>query len=192
MERLQRRMREAAVVRSDTVLDVHAFLNHEVDTDLVQEIGHVFAEAYAHERITKVLTIEASGIAIAYATAVALRVPLVFARRRTALMHDAAYDMERVPAYTRGLVTDIVIAKDRLNASDRVLFIDDIIAHGDAVLGLLKVAARLGAHVVGAGIVIEKKFQSGGQKLRAQGVPCVSLVQISSLAGGQIAFADDA
>lgn len=188
MESLKRRIIEEGVVRSATLLDVHSFLNHEVDPQLIQEMGAVFARAFAQERITKVLTIESSGIAMAYATALQLGVPMVFARRRATLMDEGTYDIERVPAFTRGVVTDIVVAKDRILPTDRVLFIDDIIANGDAVQGLVRIVTRLGATIVGAGIAIEKTFQCGGEQLRAMGIPCVSLVQIASLENGQVIF----
>ncbi len=190
MERLKQRILAEGHVRSDAILDVNAFLNHEVDPALVSEMGAVFAASFAHDTITKVLTIESSGIAIAYATAHQLGVPLVYARRRNVLMDEGEYYAQRVPSFTRGIVTDIVVAKARIKPTDRLLFIDDFIANGDAVQGLLKIVAHSGATLVGAGIAIEKTFQPGGQRLRQAGIRCVSLVQISSLQDGAIVFHD--
>ncbi|WP_199619664.1 xanthine phosphoribosyltransferase [Paenibacillus alkalitolerans] len=188
MELLKRRIREDGRVLSEQVLNVNAFLNHGVDPKLISEMGRTFADRFRETGVTRVITIESSGIAIAYATAIELGVPLVYARRRTALMNEGEYYAERVPSFTKGIVTDIIVAKTLLTSNDRVLFIDDFIANGDAAKGLLRIIERAGATLAGAGIAIEKAFQPGGQWLRDRGVRVESLARIASLSGGQVRF----
>ena len=175
---------------SDNVLSVNTFLNHGVDPALIAEMGRAFAERFREYGVTRVLTIESSGIAIAYATALELGVPFVYARRRKALMNEGEFYAERVPSFTKGIVTDIVIAKELLKPSDNILFIDDFIANGDAARGAIKIVERSGAKLVGAGIAIEKAFQAGGSHLRELGIPVLSLARLASLEGGAIRFAD--
>ncbi|WP_309123312.1 xanthine phosphoribosyltransferase [Paenibacillus sp.] len=191
MELLKRRIIEDGRVLSDQVLSVNTFLNHGVDPVLIAEMGREFAGRFRDAGVTRVLTIESSGIAIAYATAAELGVPLVYARRRKALMNEGEYYSERVPSFTKGIVTDIVISKEVLKADDRILFIDDFIANGDAARGALRIVERSGATMVGAGIAIEKAFQTGGSFLREQGIPVLSLARIASLEGGQVRFAEE-
>jgi xanthine phosphoribosyltransferase len=191
MELLKRRIQEEGRVLSDRVLNVNTFLNHGADPQLIMEMGRAFASRFRELGVTRVLTIESSGIAIAFATALELGVPLVYARRRKALMNEGEYYAERVPSFTKGIVTDIVIAKELLPADDRILFIDDFIANGDAARGLFRIVERSGATLVGAGIAIEKAFQPGGEFLRESGLPVVSLVRIASLAGGVVTFAEE-
>ncbi|HZG88023.1 xanthine phosphoribosyltransferase [Paenibacillus sp.] len=191
MELLKRRILEEGRVLSDQVLSVNTFLNHGVDPSLIAAMGRTFAERFRDLNVTRVLTIESSGIAIAYATAIELGVPLVFARRRKALMNEGEYFSERVPSFTKGIVTDIVISRELLKPDDRILFIDDFIANGDAARGLIRIVERSGATLVGAGIAIEKAFQPGGSYLRELGLPVLSLARIASLADGQVRFAED-
>jgi len=191
MEMFKRRIREDGRVLSEQVLNVNTFLNHGVDPKLISEMGRTFADLFREDGVTRVITIESSGIAIAYATALELGVPLVYARRRTALMNEGEYYAERVPSFTKGIVTDIIVAKTLLTSNDRVLFIDDFIANGDAAKGLLRIVERAGAALVGAGIAIEKAFQPGGQWLREKGVRVESLARIASLSGGQVRFVEE-
>ncbi|WP_274363625.1 xanthine phosphoribosyltransferase [Paenibacillus thermotolerans] len=191
MELLKRRILSEGRVLSDDVISVNTFLNHGVDPQLIAQIGQTFAGIFGESGVTRVLTIESSGIAIAYATAFSLGVPLVYARRRSALMNEGEYYAERVPSFTKGIVTDIILAKSLISAEDRVLFIDDFIANGDAARGLIRIVERAGAALVGAGIVIEKAFQSGGRSLREQGVRVESLAKIASLSGGQVRFVEE-
>lgn len=191
MELLKRRILSEGRVLSDDIISVNTFLNHGVDPQLIAQIGQTFADIFKESGVTRVLTIESSGITIAYATAFALGVPLVYARRRSALMNEGEYYAERVPSFTKGIVTDIIIAKSLISAEDRVLFIDDFVANGDAAKGLIRIVERAGATLVGAGIVIEKAFQNGGRSLREQGVRVESLAKIASLSGGQVRFAEE-
>ncbi|WP_308634613.1 xanthine phosphoribosyltransferase [Paenibacillus silvisoli] len=188
MEQLKERiLREASILNQD-VLKLDALLNHQVDPHLTQEMGKEFARLYAESPITKVITVESSGIPVAYATALALGVPLVFARRKKTLIADPDAYCERVPSFTKGIVTDIMVSRQFLTSDDTVLFIDDIIANGDAARGLIKIIERSGAKLAGLGIVVEKSFQAGARTIREQGIRVESLVRIASLEGGKIRF----
>ena len=188
MELLKERiLREASVTNND-VLKLDALLNHQVDPLLTMEMGKEFARLFAEHSITKVITIESSGIPVAFATAIALGVPLLFARRKKTLIADPDSYCERVPSFTKGIVTDIMVSRQFLTSSDNVLFIDDIIANGDAARGLIKIIERSGAALAGLGIVIEKSFQAGARTIREQGIQVESLVKIASLEGGKIQF----
>ncbi|WP_424768962.1 xanthine phosphoribosyltransferase [Paenibacillus sp. sgz302251] len=188
MESLKQRILAEASVLSSDVLRIDALLNHQVDPALTMEMGQEFARRFAEEKITKVITVESSGIPAAFATAYVLGVPLVFARRKKTLIADPDAYVERVPSFTKGIVTDIMVSKQFLAQEDRVLFIDDIIANGDAARGLIKIIERSGATLVGFGIVVEKSFQAGGRTLREQGIRVEPLVRISSLDDGEIKF----
>ncbi|MEF2965499.1 xanthine phosphoribosyltransferase [Paenibacillus sp. M1] len=190
MDKLKRQITEHGVVVSDQVLKLDALLNHQIDPQLTMEMGRQFAERFRDSEVTRVVTVESSGIAVAFATAYELGVPLVFARRKKTLLAEPDMLCERVPSFTKGIVTDILISREFLSPDDRVLFIDDIIANGDAARGLVKIIERSGAELVGAGIVVEKCFQPGASSLREQGVRLESLVRIASLADGRITFAD--
>ncbi|MDQ0059279.1 xanthine phosphoribosyltransferase [Paenibacillus harenae] len=188
MERLKQRILEESSVLSNDVLRMDALINHQVDPALTMEMGQEFARRFAEEEITKVITVESSGIPAAFATAYVLGVPLVFARRKKTLIADPDAYCERVPSFTKGMVTDIMVSKQFLSKEDKVLFIDDIIANGDAARGLIKIIERSGATLVGLGIVVEKSFQAGGRTLREQGIRVEPLVRISSLDNGEITF----
>ncbi|NIK75276.1 xanthine phosphoribosyltransferase [Paenibacillus castaneae] len=188
MEILKQRILEESSILSSNVLRMDALINHQVDPALTMEMGHEFARRFAEEHITKVITVESSGIPAAFATALVLGVPLVFARRKKTLIADPDVYSERVPSFTKGIVTDIMVSKQFLTQEDRVLFIDDIIANGDAARGLVKIIQQSGASLVGLGIVVEKSFQAGGKTLREQGIRVEPLVRISSLENGEITF----
>ncbi|QYR23534.1 xanthine phosphoribosyltransferase [Paenibacillus sp. sptzw28] len=188
MELLKERiLREATVINND-VLKLDALLNHQVDPMLTSEMGKEFARRFAEQAITKVITVESSGIPVAFTTALSMGVPLLFARRKKTLIADPDALTERVPSFTKGIVTDIMVSRQFLTPDDTVLFIDDIIANGDAARGLIKIIERSGAKLAGLGIVVEKSFQAGARTIREQGIRVESLVQIASLEGGQIRF----
>lgn len=190
MEQLKQRiLRESAIISSD-VLRMDSIINQQVDPSLIMEIGKEFAARFRAEKITKVLTIESSGIPAAFATALELNVPLVFARRKQTVINDPDSYVERVPSFTKGMVSDLVVSKQFLQADDRILFIDDIIANGDGARGLLKILQEAGADLVGMGIVVEKSFQAGASSFREQGFRVESLVKIASLDSGEIVFED--
>jgi xanthine phosphoribosyltransferase len=188
VDSLKQIIQEHGVVTSDQVLNLDAILNHQVNPRLIMEMGSEFAYRFKDHPIDKVLTVESSGIPIGFSTAYALGVPLVFARRKKTLTMNHHTYHERVPSFTKGIVTDIMVSHDFLCAGERVLLIDDIIANGDAAKGLIRIIEKAQAHVVGVGIVIEKTFQAGADSIRDQGIRFESLVRISSLAEGRITF----
>ncbi|MEC0239079.1 xanthine phosphoribosyltransferase [Paenibacillus dokdonensis] len=190
MDKLKQRIIEESSVMSEQVLNLDGLLNHQVDPELTMEMGREFAARFAGMGITRVITVESSGIAVAFATALELGVPLVFARRKKTLLADPDALCERVPSFTKGIVTDIMLSRKYIQEQDKVLFIDDIIANGDAARGLVKIIGRSGAELVGLGIVVEKCFQAGARAIRDQGIRLESLVRIESLDNGAITFAD--
>ncbi|WP_435921651.1 xanthine phosphoribosyltransferase [Paenibacillus sp. DYY-L-2] len=192
MEKLKQQIVEHGVVVSDQVLKLDALLNHQVDPALTMEMGKQFAQRFREAGVTRVVTVESSGIAVAFATAYELGVPLVFARRKKTLLAEPDMLCERVPSFTKGIVTDLLISREFISPDDRILFIDDIIANGDAAKGIVKIIERSGAQLVGAGIVVEKCFQPGADALRNQGIRLESLARIASLEDGRIIFADEA
>ncbi|TJY41592.1 xanthine phosphoribosyltransferase [Cohnella pontilimi] len=183
----QRILKEASIVNAD-VLKVDSLLNHGADPELTLEMGREFARRFAGETITKVITVESSGIPAAFATALAIGVPLVFARRKKTLIGDPDAYCERVPSFTKGIVTDLIVSRQLLGPADSVLFIDDIIANGDAARGLIRIVEQSGARLAGVGIVLEKSFQAGGRTLRELGYRLESLVRIRSLENHVISF----
>lgn len=188
MELLKERILNEASVANPVVLKLDALLNHQVDPLLTMEMGKEFARLYAEEAITKVITIESSGIPVAFTTALLLGVPMLFARRKKTLIANPDALCERVPSFTKGIVTDIMVSREFLTSEDKVLFIDDIIANGDAARGLIKIIERSGATLAGLGVVVEKSFQAGARTIREQGIRVESLVKIASLEGGKIQF----
>lgn len=189
MKAVKERILQEAVVYNNEVLLLDSILNHQVDPALIGEMGREFARRFRKDGVNKVLTIESSGIPAAYATAAELGVPMVFARRKQTIATNPDAWMERVPSFTKGFVTDLVVSKQFLGPEDRVLVIDDIIANGDAVRGLMNIIERSGAKLLGLGIVVEKGFQEGGRSIRERGVRVESLVKIRSLQNG-IEFED--
>lgn len=189
MDELKKEIMNKGMIVSEQVLNLNTILNHQIDPPLIMAIGKQFASLFATSHITKVLTVEASGISIGFATASALGVPLIFARRRKTVTTDADVFCERVPSFTHGIVSDVIVSRSLLQPSDRILIVDDIIANGDMVKGLVKIVNRSAAHLAGIGIAVEKSFQSGGRDLREQGIRVESLVRIVSLTEGQIVLA---
>jgi len=190
MERLKQRILEESAIVTQDVLRLDSIINQQVDPELMMVIGQEFAKRFAEDNITKIVTIEASGISAAFATALHLNVPLVFARRKQTVINDPDSYIERVPSFTKGMVSDIVVSKQFLSKEDSILFIDDIIANGDAARGLVKIIAQSGARLAGAGIIVEKAFQLGAKSLREQDIRVESLVKIKSLENGKIEFVD--
>lgn len=191
MEELKTRIKEVGTVLPGNVLKVDAFLNHQIDAGLMQRIGQAFAARFADAGITKVWTVESSGIAPAVMTGLALGVPVIFARKHKSLtLNEGLYTAE-VYSYTKQVANKITIAQKYVAPDDKVLIIDDFLANGQAVSGLLAIAKQAGVTVAGAGIVIEKTFQPGRSELEKQGIPVVSLAKIKSLANGQVEFAEE-
>ena len=184
-------LKEGNVLPGD-VLKVDSFLNHQIDAELMQAIGNEFAELFKDAGITKILTLESSGIAPSVMAALQLHVPVVFARKRKSLTQNGNLYNASVYSYTKQESTDISVSQAHLNVDDTLLIIDDFLANGQAVLGLLEIANQAGANTAGIGIVIEKGFQTGGQMLRNKGLRVESLAIIESLDNEKVTFREDA
>jgi xanthine phosphoribosyltransferase len=181
MKALQDRIQRDGQVLSSHILKVDAFLNHQVDAQLTLEIGQAFAEQFRAAGITKVLTIEASGIHFAMATALTLQVPFIYAKKKKAVtLTEDTYSVP-VHSFTRQETFQVSVSKRYLDATDRVLIVDDFLATGDALLGLTEIVKLSGAHLVGIGAVIEKSFQDGRRRLEETGVRIHSLARIASM-----------
>ncbi|WP_263701548.1 xanthine phosphoribosyltransferase [Bacillus thuringiensis] len=188
MKVLQEKILNEGKVLSGDVLKVDAFLNHQIDPVLMQEIGKEFAKRFKEENITKIVTIESSGIAPAVMAALELGVKVIFARKRKSLtLQDNMY-VANVYSFTKQETNEISLSRNHIDESDRVLIIDDFLANGQAALGLMSLVEQAGASIAGLGIVIEKAFQDGGKKLREQGVRVESLAEIASLDNGTVTF----
>ncbi|MGM0155530.1 xanthine phosphoribosyltransferase [Enterococcus sp. AZ178] len=188
MEKLVERIKTHGNVLGEGVLKVDQFLTHQVDYELMKEIGTVFAERFQGSGITKVVTIEASGIAPALYTAEQLQVPMIFARKAKSLTMDEELLTASVYSFTKQVTSQVSISKKFLSSDDTILIIDDFLANGQAAKGLIELCQQAGAKVVGIGIVIEKSFQTGRQLLEEMGIPVVSLARIASLSEGQVSF----
>lgn len=188
MKELEEKIRQFGTVLPGNVLKVDAFLNHQVDPVLMQHIGQEFAARFKDAKITKVWTVESSGIAPAVMTGLALGVPVIFARKHKSLTLNSGMYTADVYSYTKKTTNQISISKRYVDKTDRVLLIDDFLANGQAVEGMLQIADQAGVEFVGAGIVIEKCFQPGSAELAAKGVRVESLAKVSSLADGQVSF----
>lgn len=188
LQRLKEAIRSQGRAVGDGILKVDGFLNHQIDVDLLCDMGRELHERFAGERVTKLLTVEASGIAVACAAAMHFHVPVLFAKKSAAANMDEAFYESQVESFTRNKTYTIRVSKQYLTQSDRVLIIDDFLANGQAVLGLLSLCDQARAHVVGAGIAIEKGFQPGGALLRARGLRVESLAIIDSIRDGVVAL----
>jgi xanthine phosphoribosyltransferase len=181
MQLLKDRIQKDGKIRSGNVLKVDSFLNHQMDIELFGEIGKEFKRRFADCEVTKILTIEASGIGIACIAAQYFKVPVVFAKKNQTKNIAGDVYTGKVESFTHGRVYDIIVAKEYLRAEDKVLIIDDFLANGSALMGLAKLVTDAGATLVGAGIVIEKGFQEGGELIRSTGVRVESLAIIDSM-----------
>ncbi|ALS29202.1 xanthine phosphoribosyltransferase [Paenibacillus cisolokensis] len=191
MKLLEERIRQEGLILSDTVLKVDSFLNHQVDTVLALEIGKEFGRIFADEPVTKVLTIEASGIQFAMATAIALGVPFLYAKKKKAVTQsDAVYSVP-VHSFTRQETYQVSVSRRYLGPDDNVLIVDDFLATGAALAGLVDIVNESGAKLAGVGCVIEKSFQEGRDLLERKGVRIHSLVRIASMSPGEIRFAEE-
>ncbi|AYW48714.1 xanthine phosphoribosyltransferase [Tetragenococcus osmophilus] len=188
MEELVRRIQNDGNVLSEGVLKVDRFITHQVDPVLMEQIGARLAEVFAEKNITKVVTIESSGIAPAIYTAQSLATPMIFARKEKSLTMDEELLTSSVYSFTKQLASTISISRKFLNEQDHVLIVDDFLANGQAAKGLIELCQQAGAQVEGIGIVIEKSFQIGRQLLEDMDVPVVSLARIDSLEEGKVSF----
>ncbi|QDR82327.1 xanthine phosphoribosyltransferase [Sporomusa termitida] len=188
MDLLKQRIQADGLILNNSLLKVDSFLNQQIDPELMMKIAEEFVSRFQGEKITKILTIEASGIAASVMTGLILRVPVIFARKRKPKVTGDDVYTANVYSYTKGESNNIIISRQFLQADDRVLIIDDFLANGEAAAGLANIVEQAKAKVVGIGIVIEKSFQPGAQKLAAAGYRVESLARIKSFANGQVNF----
>ncbi|EWG08392.1 xanthine phosphoribosyltransferase [Cytobacillus firmus] len=188
MDMLIEKIKCEGIVLSPSVLKVDSFLNHQIDPQLIHEVGREFADRFSSSGITKILTIESSGIAPAVMAGLHLNVPVVFARKRKSLTLINDLITASVYSFTKEETSEISVSKKYLSEEDNLLIIDDFLANGQAALGLAEIAQKAGSAVAGIGIVIEKGFQKGGQQLRDKGFRVESLAIIDSLENGMISF----
>ena len=188
MYALEQKILNEGIVLSDQVLKVDAFLNHQIDPVLMQQIGKEFAARFKDAGITKIITIEASGIAPAIMAGLELGVPVIFARKYQSLtLKDDLY-RSKVFSFTKQTESTIAISNKHLSSTDKALVIDDLLANGQAALGLIDLIHQANAEVVGVGIVIEKSFQPGRDVLLEKGYRVESLARVKSLADGKVSF----
>lgn len=181
MRLMEERIRRDGVVKGNDVLKVDSFLNHQMDVELFTEVGKEFQRLFEGEEITKILTIEASGIGIACVAAQCFGVPVLFAKKNKTKNIAGDVYTSKVESFTHGRVYDIIVSKKFLGPEDKVLLIDDFLANGAALMGLITLVREAGATLVGAGICIEKAFQPGGQRIRDMGVRVESLAKVKSM-----------
>ena len=180
-------LKEGKVLPGD-ILKVGSFLNHQIDVDFIMEMGKEIARLFVDEKVTKILTIETSGIPIAFAAGAAMHIPVVFAKKyKTSNVSGDVYKTV-VHSYTHGTDYTVVVESDYLSNNDNVLIVDDFLANGKALKGLLDIVAQAGASSAGAVCAIEKGFQHGGDELRADGIRVESLAIIDSMENGKIIF----
>ncbi len=181
MQLMEERIRRDGKVKNGHILKVDSFLNQQMDITLFEEMADEFWRLFGDSNVTKILTIEASGIGIACIAAQKFKCPVVFAKKnKTRNISDEVYTA-KVESFTHSKIYDIIVSKEYLNPKDRVLIIDDFLANGAALTGLVSLVNTAGAFLVGAGIAIEKAFQPGGEMIRAQGVRVESLAKIKSM-----------
>ena len=190
MKLLEERIREDGIVKEGQVLKVDSFINHQMDIELFNEMGKEFKRLFADKEINKILTIEASGIGIACIVAQHFNVPVVFAKKAKSINLDGEMYTTKIESFTHKKVYDVIVSKKFLNADDKVLIIDDFLANGCAVAGLVDLVRSAGAAVEGVGIAVEKGFQQGGKILREKGLQVESLAIVESMnhETGEIVF----
>ena len=190
MKKLEERIFQDGQVLGENILKVDSFLTHQVDFSLMKEIGQVFAEAVKDAGITKVVTIEASGIAPSVYVAEALGLPMIFAKKAKNITMTEGILTAEVYSFTKQMTSTVSIAKKFLNSDDKVLIIDDFLANGQAAKGLITIIEQAGAQVEAVGIVIEKSFQNGRKLLETAGYRVLSLARIAGFEKGQVVFTE--
>lgn len=190
MQLLEERIRKDGIIKPGNVLKVDSFLNHQMDVKLFEEMGKEFRRLFPSDKINKILTIEASGIGIACIAAQYFQVPVVFAKKSQSINLDGEQFTTKIESFTHKRVYDVIVAKKFLGKDDHVLIIDDFLANGCAVAGLIDLVESAGASIEGVGIAIEKGFQEGGALLRGKGVRVESLAIVESMnvETGEIVF----
>lgn len=190
MQLLKDRIVKDGIVKAGNVLKVDSFLNHQIDIRLMNEIGKEFHRRFKDKHITKILTIEASGIAVASIAAQYFDVPVVFAKKAQSINLDGDSYTTKIQSFTHKKIYDVIVSKKYINPEDHILVIDDFLANGCALLGLIELVRSAGATLEGIGIVIEKGFQAGGEQIRGMGIDLQSLAIIKSMDDqtGEIVF----
>ena len=190
MKLLEERIQKDGIVRAGNVLKVDSFINHQMDIKLFSEMAKEWKRLFAGKNITKILTIEASGIGIAAVTAMEFGVPVVFAKKSQSINLDYDNYTTKIESFTHKRVYDVIVSKKFLSTEDHILIIDDFLANGCALEGLLNIVEEAGATVEGIGIAIEKGFQVGGEKIRERGIQLESLAIVESMDDktGEIVF----
>ena len=190
MKLLEERIRRDGTVKAGNVLKVDSFLNHQMDIDLFNEMGKEWARLFADRPVTKILTVEASGIGIACVAAQHFHVPVVFAKKTQSLNIDGEVYTTKIESFTHKRVYDVIVSKKFLSPEDHVLIIDDFLSNGCALEGLIEIVQKAGATVEGIGIAVEKGFQKGGDLIRSKGVRLESLAIVESMDAetGEITF----
>ena len=181
MKLLQDRIVADGKIEAGNILKVDSFLNHQIDVSLLEEIGQEFKRQFGDREVNKILTIEASGIAIACIAARYFNVPVVFAKKSRSLNIAGDVYTAKVESFTHKNTNDIIVSKKFLSPSDRILIVDDFLANGKAILGLCQLVEQAGASLVGAGVVIEKGFQDGGKRIREAGIDLRSLAILEEM-----------
>lgn len=190
MKLLEERIQRDGMVKAGNILKVDSFLNHQMDVDLFDRMGQEFKRLFADAPINKILTIEASGIGIACVVAQSFHVPVVFAKKTQSLNIDGEVYSSKVTSFTHQRVYDIIVSRKFLSPEDHILIIDDFLANGCAVTGLMELIRAAGATLEGVGIAVEKGFQTGGQQLRDMGIRLESLAIVEAMddTTGRITF----
>lgn len=188
MELLKKYILEQGEIISDEALKVDSFINHQIDGNLMFEIGKELKRKFENENITKILTVEASGIAIGVMAAYSFGVPLVFAKKKKPKTVKGDILVKKVYSFTKDIYYDVSISKEFINEGDRILIVDDFLAHGNAALALSEMIEEAGAVTCGIGIVIEKGFQNGGRLIREKGIKLESLAIVDKFTDGKIKF----
>ena len=190
MKLLEERIRKDGTVKAGNVLKVDSFPNHQMDIDLFNEMGKEWARLFADRKITKILTVEASGIGIACVAAQHFHVPVVFAKKSQSVNIDGEVYSTKIESFTHKRVYDVIVSKKFLHPEDHILIIDDFLANGCALEGLIDIVNKAGASVEGVGIAVEKGFQKGGDLIRSKGIRVESLAIVESMDDktGEITF----
>ena len=190
MKLLEERIRKDGTVKAGNVLKVDSFLNHQMDIDLFNEMGKEWARLFAERLITNILTVEASGIGIACVAAQHFHVPVVFAKKSQSVNIDGEVYSTKIESFTHKRVYDVIVSKKFLHPEDHILIIDDFLANGCALEGLIDIVNKAGASVEGVGIAVEKGFQKGGDLIRSKGIRVESLAIVESMDDktGEITF----
>lgn len=188
MESLHKRILEEGQALSETVLKVDSFLNHQVDSELMYEMGTYFKNYFEKHKVTKIFTIESSGIAPTVMTAMQMKLPMVTLKKQNSKTLNGDVYQTKVHSFTKNLDYQLTLSKKYIDENDNILIIDDFLANGEAALGAARLVEEAGATVAGIGIVIEKSFQQGAQMLKDKGYDVYSLARISKLSKGIIEF----